>query len=108
MRLFFCFFSPPDVLFCLVQEPLTDFMVNKSVDRGVNRFIGKVCEEERACFFTFVKLGVLRETGGSQPGTGLFGFNLCRKESEKGHFRGVTGDQQLLAEQNHWTSTRNK
>lgn len=39
-------------------------------------------ENGRGCLspcVTFVKLGVLREPCGSEPGTGLFGFDLCRK-----------------------------
>lgn len=32
---------------------------------------------------TFIKLGVLWEPCGSEPGTGLFGFNLCRRERVK-------------------------
>lgn len=32
---------------------------------------------------TFIKLGVLREPCGSEPGTGFFGFDLCRRERIK-------------------------
>lgn len=37
---------------------------------------------------TFIKLGVLREPCSSEPGTGLFGFDLCRggkNETRRGH-----------------------